>query len=249
MYALIDCTNYKAIATHESEKALCALAFIQYANVDVVIMPCNENRPWAQFNEAQMESIFNGVVDSATTAFKTTSYTDSIHKCREMVTAAPHLRLPISEANLIAQAERIPENSTKPFKITAGNTPQQLDRWHVDPQRDRSRYAQPTAIQLTRNTGAPAAPDVSGTMDSTGAPKPKRAPSVKRAKGSNRPAPGSTTGKVWGIADAQLAAGKPYSERDPKAFRKQVIDECKANGINPSTASVQFGAWLAACSK
>lgn len=56
--------------------------------------------------------------------------------------------------------------------------------------------------------------------------------------GSDRPKAGSTTGKVWDIADS-LAA----TISDDKSLRKSVIAECEAQGINKSTASVQFGRW------
>ena len=65
-------------------------------------------------------------------------------------------------------------------------------------------------------------------------------PKVPResSAGVNRPKPGSTTGKVWNIADTIAA-----TISDDKALRKAVIVECEAQGINKSTASVQFGYW------
>lgn len=55
---------------------------------------------------------------------------------------------------------------------------------------------------------------------------------------SQRPKAGSSTGKVWDIADEVC---KTIS--DAKALRKAVIDRCVQEGINQSTASVQFGKW------
>lgn len=65
-------------------------------------------------------------------------------------------------------------------------------------------------------------------------------PKVQRESlaGVNRPKPGSTTGKVWDIADTISG-----TISDDKALRKAVITECEAQGINKSTASVQFGYW------
>jgi dTDP-4-dehydrorhamnose 3,5-epimerase-like enzyme len=45
-------------------------------------------------------------------------------------------------------------------------------------------------------------------------------------------------GKVWDIADE---ISKTIT--DAKALRKSVIDRCVQEGINQSTASVQFGKW------
>lgn len=52
-----------------------------------------------------------------------------------------------------------------------------------------------------------------------------------------RPKATSTTGRVWEIADRMLAAGS--------TDRKAVIAACEAEGINPSTASTQYGKWRA----
>ena len=57
----------------------------------------------------------------------------------------------------------------------------------------------------------------------------------------NRPRPGSSTGMVWDIADKLESQ---YST--DKELRKAVIEECTQQGINSSTASVQFGKWRAA---
>lgn len=57
----------------------------------------------------------------------------------------------------------------------------------------------------------------------------------------SRPAAGTTTGRVWAIADQQLAQ---WPHGINKEFRRLVISACEAAGINSSTASVQYGKWL-----
>lgn len=52
-----------------------------------------------------------------------------------------------------------------------------------------------------------------------------------------RPKATSTTGRVWEIADRMREAGS--------TDRKAVIAACEAEGINPSTASTQYGKWKA----
>lgn len=55
------------------------------------------------------------------------------------------------------------------------------------------------------------------------------------------PKGGSKTGRVWEIAEPIYeAAPKPV---DWKALRKQIVAACEAEGINSSTASVQYGKW------
>lgn len=72
------------------------------------------------------------------------------------------------------------------------------------------------------------------------APKAPREHKAPREPGeaSSRPKAGSSTGKVWDIAD-EIAA----TITDEKALRKSVIEKCVQEGINSSTASVQFGKW------
>lgn len=55
------------------------------------------------------------------------------------------------------------------------------------------------------------------------------------------PAGGSKTGRVWEIAEPiyQAAADKT----NWKEIRKAVVAACEAEGINSSTASVQYGKW------
>lgn len=53
-----------------------------------------------------------------------------------------------------------------------------------------------------------------------------------------RPKATSTTGRVWEIADGMMT-GSALPER------KAVIAACEAEGINPATASTQYGKWKA----
>lgn len=57
------------------------------------------------------------------------------------------------------------------------------------------------------------------------------------SKTPTRPREGTTTAKVWAIADelASQANGMPD--------RNDVIKRCSEEGINPSTASTQYGKW------
>lgn len=64
-------------------------------------------------------------------------------------------------------------------------------------------------------------------------------PSVPVVAG--RPAPGTTTGRVWDMADEYAAQQINYGSKE---FRREVIRRCEAAGINKSTASVQFGRWI-----
>lgn len=68
--------------------------------------------------------------------------------------------------------------------------------------------------------------------------KPRKTPTSSKPAG--RPKPGSTTARVWDIADALL---KDNEGADKKELRALVLAACEKEGINKSTASVQFGKW------
>jgi hypothetical protein len=72
-------------------------------------------------------------------------------------------------------------------------------------------------------------------------PKVAKAPRAPAQPGG-RPAAGTSTGKVWDIAD-KLAKG--VKDVASKEFRTKVVEACVKEGINQSTAGVQFGKWKA----
>lgn len=74
------------------------------------------------------------------------------------------------------------------------------------------------------------------------APSGKSRPAAAPAKAPGRPKPGSSTGKVWDIADKVLADHADMG-LNAKELRATVIAQCEAEGINPSTAATQFGKW------
>ena len=67
---------------------------------------------------------------------------------------------------------------------------------------------------------------------------PKGSPKVEGGSPSS-PKSGSTTGRVWAIADAL------WQSRGTMPDRKAVMAACEAEDINPSTASTQYGKWKA----
>ena len=68
------------------------------------------------------------------------------------------------------------------------------------------------------------------------APKEPKEPKVE-ANGVVRPKDGTSTGRVWAIAD-QISAAK-----GAPAPRKEVMDQCASENINVSTAATQYGKW------
>lgn len=79
---------------------------------------------------------------------------------------------------------------------------------------------EPTKLELPKNP--------------PGTEKPNKTSSVPaRSSGpGNRPKEGTTTGRVWEIADNM-----------PNASRSDIIEACINEGINKATASTQYGKW------
>lgn len=53
----------------------------------------------------------------------------------------------------------------------------------------------------------------------------------------------STCGFIWEICDKHNEAFAGLLQQDRKLFRKGVMHDCEKEGINSSTAAVQFGKW------
>lgn len=71
-------------------------------------------------------------------------------------------------------------------------------------------------------------------------PATETTPAVEKAakivqNGITRPATGTTTGRIWEIADNLSTEGP--------AKRAPVLAQCKEEGINNATAATQYGRW------
>lgn len=62
-------------------------------------------------------------------------------------------------------------------------------------------------------------------------------------KANTTPKKTSTCGFVWEICDKHNAQFANLLQQDRKSFRKGVLEACEKEGINSSTAAVQFGKW------
>jgi hypothetical protein len=83
---------------------------------------------------------------------------------------------------------------------------------------------------------APAAPTAPAADAAPAEPK-KRGSSLPQQNGVSRPKPGGKTGTVWEVSDRISA------EKQSPAPRKDVMDACKAMGINEATIATQYGRW------
>lgn len=148
--------------------------------------------------------------------------------------------IPVTEADpeeVARLASTVGPNDKKKYKYVRGQfssfmTPTVFDNTPKDLKFEKNErtgilmpVASSVAVKPERRTSVPKAP------------KEPRAPKDP-SEPAGRPKAGSATGRVWEIAD-EVAE----TITDEKALRKSVIDKCIQEGINKSTASVQFGKW------
>lgn len=260
-HILIDTTGYRAIARHDSRKALAALAVIQFANVDTQIIRLGENKHWAAFNSEQLGKIATSV---GITIPKGSKYPEFIKAVRQAMETIEILALPFTTEQLVGQAYAMSPSEARPHGFDPnGHEPKLLKEWPFPPQQPRKRAdstfwyefaaglghgagtTTPETLAHLEGRVAPAPPVAQQGKPpkppkAPAAPKPPRAPSGP----ATRPKAGTTTGKVWDVADAALtAAGGAENIDDWKAFRASVTKLCEAEGINAGTVGVQFGKW------
>lgn len=130
----------------------------------------------------------------------------------------------------------LPDDQRTLFKLEqlAGPEPLAADT------REIIRSPQPV-IKVQSAPSIPVAPSIPSAPGIPSAPKIPSAPRIPSAP-PTAPKAGSTTGKVWEIADGFFSEDASQT-RDMKTFRAKVITACEAIGINPGTAATQFGAW------
>ena len=153
MYTLVDTTNGLALARHESYTALAALHFIQFANVEPLILPDGERRVWAQLDHQQAYNVLLQVSPGATA----TSYSQCLKLVREAVESAEWLVFPLGVDELIRQAHIVDIDSPAPMAVNLeGGDPHTLQAWRLDPQKKVSRRSGVYAINfMSGNAGHP----------------------------------------------------------------------------------------------
>lgn len=251
MYDLIDVTNHRVIARHASYRALAALHYIQFANVDATIIGEGLNRSWAQFDASALLDILEGVKGKPLGPH-CYPYNELLTYVREQVEFANWLICPFDANALVRQACKLDPDDAKPRKFNPdGEDSIVVKQWTMAPQikRPRRESAYATGF-LNQGVGEgleeEPAPVVAAKTDKPRRePKPAKEPRAPRApKGADgRPDPSSKTGMVWVIADRIHAEHKKATGKE---LRNLIVSACLAEGVNKGTASVQFGKWKAA---
>lgn len=242
MYILIDATNNQALARHDSYMALAALAYIQFANVDTAVLPLEHNRAFTIFDKESIHLISKHAGQHQPAS---TPYNELVSNMRKWLLTAPHLFLPFPVALLVGQAHSIAPSDDRPYFFDPqAEEPSLHKSWRYPPQRNRKRSDSSQSVHFASGAAPPPlvlTPPASPRTAPSAAKTPKRTPSTapRTSAAGARPKAGTSTGRVWDIAD-EVSARLGLAD---KVVRKEVIELCAAEGINASTASVQFGKW------
>jgi hypothetical protein len=236
MYTLIDCTNYSCLGRHTSYSLLGSLAYIQYANVDTFIFTETNIAQFARFDAGALCNIINRIYPREDHV--NTPDTSALRKmAATAISNAAHLILNFDPRAVESQAQFIDYIDDRPYAFQpTGIRPKLCQRWLLDPQANRSRLVRGKSPVFV----APAAPLVPYAPPAAT----RVAPTVQAARTAAPSGPvqrpkGGSTGKVWDIADA-LAQGTPDGSRE---LRRLIIEKCVAEGINETTAGVQYSKW------
>jgi hypothetical protein len=231
------CVRYR----HVNQNVLFNLMAIEFTNTSVVCQGDDDAASFTRYTDLELKLLYQNL-----TGQKYTGYSRDI-----LVKAVIGLIncLDFSEVNALAlasQANHIRDGETGFFKYNPNShKPTQME----------DKY---TPAALTVRAGAvpvqpPAPPQYTlpaSTSQAAAAPA-----STPRATSNHTPSEppkaGGKTARVWEIATQQLQLQREANEKsgaafDVKALRKAVSVACEAEGMNPSTMSVQFSKWKAA---
>lgn len=252
MHVLLDLTNGRAIARHESFLALAALAYIQFANLDTQVFRCGANKHFSALSSAQITSVITNLYSGKPPPLPP-EYGERLKLMRALLETTGWLELPFAVLDLVGQAHAIDANDDTPYAFEPSSaTPTKLRTWTSEPQRNVKRADCSMRVHFAAGPAAagaaPSPPPPGKAAPSrrpappTGPAAPTPAPKAPRAASgpAKRPKPGTGAGQVWDIADAVLAAN-PNADR--ATLRPLIVEQAKAAGINFATAYDQFKKW------
>lgn len=227
MYVLIDKERMCITHKHLLREAIANVAHIEMAHVPTIICDEMDYVTFETFTDADLNKLLLAMCGQKYEHF-------TRKQLIEMTRGVCFSLYPSSIDGFAAsrQADSISMKDKGHYKYQAGsNSPLELDEYQA---------AKPLTAGANPNAVLPPAP-VFKTLPA--ARTAVASAPVKREQATNTEAPkhGSKTGRVWEIAEDFYSTGDFNS---PKELRKMIIAACENEGINSSTASVQYGKWV-----
>jgi len=230
MFILIDkeqmCVRYK----HHTQACLTNLMHIELSHVAASVIACDWPGAFAGFTDMELKLLYQNLCGQ-----KYASYSREL-----LVQNVQAFCMSIEESKLNAlelslQAGYLSEGNDNFYKHRPGhNQPQALSEVYTP----AALTAVPGCVPIVTPTPTVNAAPASYTQTAN-------APIARTRPVSDgppeQPKAGSKTGRVWEIAE--MIWQKSGCASNIKAMRKEIIEACEGEGINSSTASVQFGKW------
>lgn len=244
MYTLIDKDKLVFLAKHERVDTLSNLAWIQYPDAPVAIVPCTPLGLFA-FTDLELRLLYKNSTDC--------SYAGYLRNALVQVVANLMVRLPETDCNAIevrAQALSIAEDDEDTYRYVKGRTkPEEVtaDLYPKPISVPRSEEVE-IAIAQGKNlefTEEPEVPffDVTASSLTHTAPQP-RIQKERTAASVVAPPRGSTRETIWSIADQMWeAAGKPINKQIILGLRKSMMDQLESQGVKRTSSSNELGNW------
>jgi hypothetical protein len=206
MFVLIDRTNNRALARHESYLALAALSYIQFANVDANIFRCGTDGQYGPLSSSELRAVAENMGSPIAHAPRAAT----VAAFRALVEHAPWLLLPLDAETLAQQAQSIHPSDSRPYVISMqGGAPKLTTAWHYPPNRNRERWECQHWVHFSSEATA------EGVLK-----KPARVASSSRATVATRETPQShhsTDSEMDNMATAKKAAPAAPAKAATKA--------------------------------
>lgn len=266
MYALINLDSMMPLARHTDFRALAALHYIVFPNVEGDIVKLGENKPLAAYDQRQLLELAYNVGYRKPQEY---DYSTLIKLVRAQLESIDWMELPYSTHELDSIARSIPPHSGQPAKLPPPGS-NMVITWqdsfalfssnptHHTGRRDISTFAycfSPNCAtmeppnpghqlgDMNMATAAKKAPAKKAAKPASAA-KPPKAPKAAtegrqrdEQNGVVRPRDGTSSAAVWNIADALSKKSKEPAKHG------DVLEQAAAEGINEATAKTQFARW------
>jgi hypothetical protein len=230
MKILIDLENMCVRYKHVNPTHLMNIAHIELAHVPTAVLGYTMDELEC-LTDLELKKLYESMCGQKYTGYARNILIQNVHNLCEL--------LPDSNLNGVAlqyQADFIAMDDDRFYSYQqASKFPKsQQELYLAKPLTASASYC----AVLTTNHAAKTAP---APAQLTPAPENVRVNTRRENIVACEPKIGSKTGRVWEICKiAAEGSGKPYNF---KALRTAIISSCEAEGINASTASVQFGKW------
>jgi hypothetical protein len=238
MFILLDleemCVRYR----HPNQNVLFNLMTIEFTNAAVACQADDDPASFTRYTDLELKLLFQNL-----TGQKYTGYSREILVKTIIALIATIEPVQVNALELRAQSLHIKDEEQGFFKYVPGRVSPTPMPDGYKPQALTARAG--VAPIVTPNPPALTLPARATQAAATPAPAPQRTANHTPAEA---PKAGGKTARVWEIADRQLQLQREANEKtgaalDLKALRKAVAAACEAEGVNPSTMSVQFSKW------